>query len=347
MKLYFNQLEKHLREGLAPVYFLSGDEPFQLDQAAIMIRRAAQQQGFTDRQVLHVEKNFDWSQLSATGDTLSLFSERKLIELRLPNGKPGDAGSKAFQAYCEQLSQDNLLLVISGKLESAQSKSKWYKALDAVGVMLAVWPVEYTALPGWLEQRMKLRGMQPDSEAVTILAEQVEGNLLAADQEIEKLHMLHGEGRISAEQMLDAVANSARFDAFALVDMALLGDATRVSRIVHGLQAEGEEVLHVLGALLYQLRLIEKIAFAMAAGEPMEKAFRQQRIWDKRKQVLAKSIPRYSLKRWQTFLLMAHRLERMAKGQATGKVWDELLQLSLRIAGINLFPLDARQIAIR
>lgn len=347
MKLYINQLQNHLKDTLAPVYFVSGDEPFQLDEAASMIRKAARAQGYSDRQVYHVDRSFDWEQLNMAGDSMSLFAERKLLELRLPSGKPGDAGSKALQAYCEQLSEDNLLLVISGKLEGSQTKSKWYRALDSVGVMLAVWPVDYKELPGWLEKRMRLRNMQPDNEALAILAEQVEGNLLAADQEIEKLHMLHGDGPISAEQMLDVVANSARFDAFALVDMALSGDAKRVSRILHGLRAEGEEILQILGALLYQLRLVEKIAFEVSQGQSIQQALQKQRIWDRRKNVLIKAVPRYSLKRWQTFLLMAQRIERMSKGRAMGKPWDELLQLTLRIAGVAIFPLSAEQIAIR
>ena len=287
MKLNFNQLTGHLESQLAPVYLLSGDEPFQLDEAARLIRETAKAQGYTERQVFHVDRSFEWDQLTHSADSLSLFAERKLIELRIPGAKPGDKGSKALVAYTEQLPEDNLLLIVSGKLESAQSRSKWFKAIDAVGATLAVWPLEIQRLPAWLKQRMQIRGLQPSEDALTILAEQVEGNLLAADQELEKLLMLYGEGPVSAEQVIEAVSDSARFDSFALVDAALEGDALRLSRILHGLKSEGEEVLHVLGALMYQLRMLEKMARAITKGEHLEQIFSQYRIWDKRKTVLS------------------------------------------------------------
>ena len=347
MKLNLNQLQTHLDAQLAPVYFLSGDEPFQLDEAAAQIRQAAKAQGYTEREVYHVDRSFDWDLLTQSAGSMSLFAERKLIELRIPGGKPGDKGSKALVDYTQQLPEDNLLLIVSAKLDAAQTKSKWFKALDAVGATLAVWPLELQQLPAWLKKRMQLRGLQPSEDALTILAEQVEGNLLAADQELEKMLLLYGEGSITAEQVIEAVSDSARFDAFALVDAALEGDALRVSRILHGLKSEGEEILHVLGALMYQLRMLEKMARAVAAGERLEQVFSQFRIWDKRKIPLTAALKRHGLKRWQTFLLICGRIDRMSKGQATGKPWDELLQLGLRIAGVALFPLTAEQIAAR
>ncbi|MDH5601415.1 MAG: DNA polymerase III subunit delta [Gammaproteobacteria bacterium] len=345
MKLNFNQLGNHLEKSLQPVYFISGDEPFQLDESVSMIREAAKAQGFTEREVYHVDRSFDWDQLTYSADSMSLFATRKIIELRIPGAKPGDKGSKALVAYTSQLPEDTLLLIVSGKLDSSQTRSKWFKAIDGVGATLAVWPLEIQQLPGWLKQRMQLRGLQPTEDALTILAEQVEGNLLAADQELEKLRMLYGECEITAEMVVDAVSDSARFDAFALVDVALQGDPVRVSRILHGLKNEGEDVLHILGALMYQLRMLEKMSQAVANGQQLEQVFSQYRIWDKRKIVLSAGLKRHGLKRWQAFLLVAGRIERMCKGLATGKPWDELLQLVLRIAGTALFPLTAEQIA--
>ena len=347
MKLNFTQLSSHLEKTLQPVYFISGDEPFQIDESARLIREVAKSQGYTEREVYHVDRSFDWDQLTHSAGSMSLFAERKVIELRIPTGKPGDKGSKALVAYTSKLPEDNLLLIVSGKLDSNQTKSKWFKALDSAGATLAVWPLEIQQLPAWLKQRMQLRGLQATEDALTVLAEQVEGNLLAADQELEKLRMLYGEGSINAEQVVDAVSDSARFDAFALVDVALQGDAVRVSRILHGLKSEGEDVLHILGALMYQLRMLEKMASAVAKGQNLEQVFQQHRIWDKRKVVLNAGLKRHGLKRWQAFLLVAGRIERMCKGLATGKPWDELLQLTLRIAGVALFPLTAEQIATR
>lgn len=347
MKLNVNQLPAQLETDLKPLYFLSGDEPFQLDEAAGFIRAAAKMQGYNEREVYHVDRSFDWDQLIHSSASMSLFAERKIIELRIPTGKPGDKGSKALVSYAEKLPEDNLLLIVSGKLDAAQTKSKWFKALDAVGATIAVWPLEIQQLPAWLKQRMHKRGLQPSEDALTLLAEQVEGNLLAADQELEKLRMLYGEGAISAEQVVDAVSDSARFDAFTLVDVALQGDAVRVSRILHGLKSEGEDVLHILGALMYQLRMLEKMSASVAKGMQLEQVFSQHRIWDKRKVVLNAGLKRHSLKRWQAFLLIAGRIERICKGVATGKPWDELLQLTLRIAGVALFPLTAEQISTR
>ena len=347
MKLYFNQLKQYLEKQLQPIYFVSGDEPFQLDEATKFIREAATKQGYTEREVHHVDRSFDWDELTQSTASMSLFAERKIIELRIPTGKPGDKGSKALVAYSQQLPEDNLLLIVSGKLDSNQTKSKWYKSLDAVGATLAVWPLEIQELPSWLKGRMQMRGLQPSEDALTVLAEQVEGNLLAADQELEKLRMIYGEGKITSDQVMDAVSDSARFDAFALVDVALKGDPTRVSRILHGLKSEGEDVLHVLGALMYQLRMLEKMANAVANGDNLEQVFKQHRIWDKRKIALNAGLKRHGLKRWQAFLLVAGRIERMCKGLATGKPWDELLQLTLRIAGVSLAPLTAEQIATR
>ena len=347
MKLNFNQLGSHLEKQLQPVYFLSGDEPFHVDESARLIREAAKSQGYTEREVYHVDRSFDWEQLTQSAGSMSLFAERKIIELRIPTGKPGDKGSKALVAYTQQLPEDNLLLIVSGKLDSAQTRSKWFKAIDVVGATLAVWPLDIQQLPAWLKQRMLLRGLQPTEDALAILAGQTEGNLLAADQELEKLRMLYGEGSITAEQVVDAVSDSARFDVFALVDVALQGDVLRVSRILHGLKTEGEDVLHILGALTYQLRMLEKMASAVSKGQNLEQVFSQHRIWDKRKTVLRAGLNRHGLKRWQAFLLIAGRIERMCKGLTAGKPWDELLQLTLRIAGVALFPLTAEQIATR
>lgn len=347
MKLNLNQLKPQLEKQFKPIYLLSGDEPFQLDEAATSIREVAKLKGFTEREVFHVDRSFDWEQLNQSADSMSLFAEKKLIELRIPGGKPGDKGSKALVSYTENLVDDNVLLIVSGKLESSQTRSKWYKAIDTVGANLSVWPLEIKQLPAWLKQRMQLRGLLPTEDALTLLSEQVEGNLLAADQELEKLLLLFGEGPISAGQVEEAVSDSARYDSFALVDAALQGDALRVSRILHGLKSEGEEVLHVLGALVYQLRTLEKMARSLAKGEHLEQIFSQYRVWDKRKLILASALKRHGLKRWQAFLLISGRIDRVCKGLAAGNSWDELLQLNLRIAGVALFPLTADQVAVR
>jgi DNA polymerase-3 subunit delta len=337
VRLRPEQIQAHLGNGLAPVYLVSGEEPFQLEQVSSAIRHKAQELGYTDREVMHVERGFDWQQLSASADALSLFADTRLLELRMPGGKPGDAGSKALQRYCDHPPADTVLLIVAGKLEKAQQNTKWFKALEQNGVVVQVWPVEADKLPQWIKQRMQLRDMQPTPEALAILAERVEGNLLAADQELEKLRLLSGGGTVDAEQVVAAVSDSARFDVFSLVDTALLGDAARAVRILYGLQAEGVEPVLVLWALGREIRSLSGMSRALQQGQAMSQVLTQYRVWDKRKRAVQAALQRYPLKRWQGLLWQVGEIERVIKGQVTGKPWDELLQLTLKVAGLPLF----------
>ena len=187
MKLDAGQLDSHLQGDLAPVYLLSGDETLLVQEAADTIRQAAQQKGFTERQVMHVDRSFDWNALNDAANALSLFAEQRLIELRLPTGKPGDAGRKALQAWAEQPPQDTILLIITCKLEASVSKTKWHKAMDKLGKNIVIWPLDANRLTAWVSGRMRERGLQPDTAAVELLTQRIEGNLLAAAQEVEKL----------------------------------------------------------------------------------------------------------------------------------------------------------------
>jgi len=337
VRLRPEQIQVHLGNGLAPVYLVSGEEPFQLEQVSRAIRHRAQELGHTDREVMHVERGFDWQQLSASADALSLFADKRLLELRMPGGKPGDAGSKALQHYCDNPPSDTVLLIVAGKLEKAQQNTKWFKALEQTGVVVQVWPVEAEKLPQWIKQRMRLRDMQPTPEALVMLAERVEGNLLAADQELEKLRLLSGGGTVDAEQIAAAVSDSARFDVFSLVDTALLGDAARAVRILYGLQGEGVEPVLVLWALGREIRSLSGMSRALQHGQAISQVLTQYRVWDKRKRPVQAALQRYPLKRWQGLLWQVGEIERVIKGQATGKPWDELLQLTLKIAGAPLF----------
>jgi len=332
----FEQLASHLQQGLQPLYLISGDEPLQLMEAADAIRQRAREQGFAEREVLHVEAGFDWNSLLAVSGSLSLFAEQRLIELRLPTGKPSKEGSKALSEYASNLPPDTVLLITSGKLDRSAQNSKWYKALDGAGVTLQVWPVEPGALSGWVMQRMRSRGMQPSPEAAQLLAERVEGNLLAAAQEVEKLRLLYGDGPVSAEQVEEGVADSARYDIFELVDTALVGDAARTSRVIEGLRAEGVEPILVLWALLREVRAMAQMAEELSHGANVDAVMGQFRIWDKRKGPVRAGLKRHNLKRWLALLRRGGRIDRMIKGSESGNPWDELLQLALLMAGVRL-----------
>lgn len=333
MKVPFQQLATVLSKSLTPVYFLSGDEPYQRDEASRLIRAAAQKQGYTERELYHVERGFDWQQLLAASSTLSLFAERKLIELRLPTGKPGIDGAKALQAYLDNPPPDTILLIVTSKLEAAQLKSKWVMSIESAGTLVQIWPIEPARLPEWIRQALAKRELTASPEALKLLAERVEGNLLAADQELEKLRLLYGPGALDVEQVRAAVSESARFDVFDLVDAALAGTADRVSRILFGLKAEGVEPILVLWALAREIRAIAQMAEAIQAGAKLDTVFYQQRVWEKRKPLVGKALQRISAGDAREWVMRCSSLDRLVKGFGTGRIWDELLELALSLAG--------------
>ena len=334
MKLNPRQLPRHLQEQMAPLYFISGDDPLLVQECCDLVRRQARAAGCSERIVMHAESGFDWNSLLQEAGGMSLFAERRLLELRLPGARPGEAGARALQAYGEQPPADKVLLVISGKIDAAQQRSRWFKALERGGVVVQVWPLAPRELPGWIRQRMLATGLKPSAEAVQLLAERVEGNLLAAVQEIEKLRMLHGAAPLEVEDILAAVADSARFDVFNLVDGALAGDVRRTTRILAGLRREGVEPVLVLWALSRELRGLAVMAGQLAAGAGVEQVLARQRVWEKRKPLLRQALRRHDAACWRALLARAAYLDRLIKGQAGGNVWDELLQLCLAVAGV-------------
>jgi DNA polymerase-3 subunit delta len=332
------QLGSRLQGPLAPVYFISGDEPLRVMETADAVRAQARKQGYDEREVLTVQPGFDWSTLESTAGSLSLFSQRRVIDLRLPTGKPGDAGSKALRAYAEQPPEETILLITAGKLEQSARRSKWVQALDRAGVVVFVWPLDTQQFPAWVRTRMRQRGLEPTTEAVSLLAERVEGNLLACVQEIDKLYLLQGEGPVDAAAITAMVADSARFDVFTLVDAALGGDGVRCARILHGLQGEGVAAPMVLWALTRELRQLAMMADAVAGGEAIPKVLARFRVWQGRKRATGQALGRLSSVACRDLLQRCAEVERVIKGRASGNPWDELLQLALLLAGVTVFP---------
>jgi len=323
---------------LAPIYLLCGDEPFQLGSAADAVRCCARAQGYTERKVLFAGRDFDWQQLATEQDSLSLFAEKKLIDLRLPTGKPGDAGGRALRAFAERPVEDTLLLITAGKLDRNQLRTRWVTALEEAGVLVQIWPVKHGELPGWLRRHMQARGLQPDAEAVALLAERVEGNLLAADQAVEKLLLLNGPGPVDAAAVRASVADSARFDVFDMVDTALAGEASRALRMVFGLLEEGVEAVVISWALGRAVREILDMAMAVARGQPVEAVMAGARVWDSRRTAVRAALTRHRAGYWGGLLQRADRLEFMVKGMAAGNKRDELVQLVCAMAGQRPLP---------
>lgn len=340
MKLNSAQLGKHLQGGLAPVYVISGDDPLLCQEAADAIRAATRAQGFSEREVFHAEANFDWGLLYEAGASLSLFAEKRVIELRIANGKPGDKGTAAILEYLQRPPEDTLLLISLPKLDGSTQKTKWAKALieGPNSQFLQIWPVDASQLPQWIRQRLAQAGLNASQEAVELIAARVEGNLLAAAQEIEKLKLLAEGNQIDAATVQAAVADSARYDVFGLIDAVLSGDAAHALRMLEGLRGEGVEVLFILVMLARELRQLAGIAQQVNQGMPLDKAFAAARppVWDKRKPLVGKALQRHSAARWNQLLIDAQRIDAQVKGQAPGDAWSSLARLALLMAGQRL-----------
>lgn len=302
MQLRLDQLATHLRQGLRPVYALHGDEPLLAQEAQDLIRAAARAAGHTERSVYTVAgAHFDWSELLADVQALSLFADRRLIEVRIPGGKPGKEGSQALQDYC-RLAQDGgdvLTIVTLPRLDKATQSSAWFTALDVAGVTLRIDPVDRKVLPQWIAQRLSAQGQRVQAgedgqHALAFFADRVEGNLLAAHQEIQKLGLLYPQGELSFEQIESAVLNVARYDVFKLSEAVLAGQVSRALRMLDGLEAEGEAAVLVHWTLSEDIRALKRVRDAMAAGRPLPMALREQRVWGVKEKLFERILPRAS-----------------------------------------------------
>jgi DNA polymerase-3 subunit delta len=341
MRLGFHELQGHLKKHLSPVYVISGDEPLQQGEAADLIRTSARNRGYSERKIMEAGAKFDWLELTNESNTLSLFAEQRILDLRITNGKPGKDGGKALTTYCENPPENTLLLITMPKLEQKQAQSKWYKSLDKCGMIIQVWPVNEQRLLPWIEQRMRQKGLTPEPQTIQMLAERVEGNLLAATQEIEKLLMLHGPGIITAEQLTASVADSARFDVFDLIDAALQGKTLRCVRILEGLKNEGTAPAIVSWALSREIRQMAQIAHAASDGFPLSKVFADFRIWDKRKPLISDGLKRLSLQQWQSLLAQCLQADMAVKGQNRQDCWLLFEDIAIGMCGKNIQKLSA------
>jgi DNA polymerase-3 subunit delta len=324
-----DQLADILGKQIHPVYLITGDEPLQVMESADAVRASCRRQDYTEREVFDVDASFDWQRLREEACSLSLFSSRRLLDLRMPSAKPGREGAQALKAYASDIPQDTVLLITSGKLESAQKKSAWFNALDQVGVVSQCWPVGPERLPAWIKQRFQRRGMQPGRDVVGYVCQRVEGNLLAAAQEIDKLSLLVGPGAIDIETVREAVADSSRFDVFELADSALAGDQRRVIRILHGLHAEGLEPVLVTWALAKDIRLLAAVG---ADRNSADYVLKQGGVWQNRMPLFKSCLSRHPAAGFKRMLQRCAKIDGISKGQQPGNVWDELETLVFQLA---------------
>lgn len=331
MLLKGEQLAAHLERELRPLYVLYGDEPLLVIEAADAIRRKARQQGYSEREVLTVLPHFDWNQLLAAGGNLSLFGDRKLIDLRLPSGKPGKEGGAALQQWCQNLSADNLLLITLPELDWREEKAAWFTTLVNAGIAVKLIAPALAELPGWIAGRLRRQQQSADLDSLKFIAERVEGNLLAAHQEILKLGLLYPAGQLSAAQIHEAVLNVARYDIDGLREALLAGDGARLGRTLNGLMQEGEAPPLVLWAMTEEIRALTVIRLGLDAGKPLDLLLKEAKVWGPRQQIVKKALQRLSTATLEAALKQSAHIDKLIKGIGQGNIWEEFLRLALRL----------------
>lgn len=332
MRCSIEKLPEVLNTGLQSVYCVSGDEPLQRDEAATQIRERAKREGYLSRALLEVDARFDWLALRHAADSQSLFAERRMIELRLASGKPGKPGAEALRAYLDRPPEETVLLIVSAKIDAASQKSAWYRALDKAGVCISVWPPRQNELVGWVVRRLRFHGVSADRSAAQLIAERTEGNLLAADQEIQKLALIVGDAQVDARAVVNAVADSARFSVFDFSAAVLAGDATRAARTLSSLHGEGVDPVPVAWALTRDVRDLCVLATELGNGLPMPQALQRVGAAPFRQRELQGAVRRHSPRQWQCYVQRCAALDLTVK-RARADAWDVLLDLALAVAG--------------
>lgn len=335
MQITVDQLSAHLGRRLAPVYLIAGDEPLLAQESADAIRGAARAAGFGERELYTVEAGFAWDDFYAATRSGSLFAARRVVELRLPTGKPGDAGAKVLTEIAEDAAADLVVLIVSGKLDKGTRAAKWVSAIERTGAVLTLYPIEASQLPGWIARRMRARGLTPGDGVAELLARCFEGNLLACAQEIEKL-ALNGSRAVSLDDIEGNLGDNARFNVFGLADACLAGDAAQILRILRGLENDGTAPTLVLWALAREARDLAQMAAALAAGRPETEVL--DKVWMRRRPLVRRAVTRAATQAWLDTVAQAARADRAIKGRGEGEPWHELERLALAIAGA--VPMD-------
>lgn len=331
MRLYPEKLNGQLKKQLLPIYLISSDDPLLQQEASDAVRQACRAQGYTERQVFSVERSFNWNQLREANATLSLFAEKRILEVRIPSGKPGDQGALVLQEYLARPAEDTVLLISLPRLDGSTLRTKWVKALQDSPIcgFVQIPVITPEQLPQWLNQRLQQKGLSADTEVLELISDRVEGNLLAAAQEIEKLTLLTDAKHLDSATVQNAIADSARYDIFTLVDAALASDTARSLRILSGLRAEGNEVPVILWALARDIRQLSLFAAQIEQGQTMQQV--TNRVWPtSRKPIIQKALQRHPAQHWQKLLQDAQLIDEQAKGQAPGSAWLSLEQLLLK-----------------
>lgn len=339
MILKAEQLNRHLQQALKPMYWASGDETLLVQECCDQIRQAAREQSFSERETWFVDGNFDWQTFRQSGSSLSLFAERKIIELRFRSAKFDDGAKAALTEYLADPNPDTLLLISSPRLESSTPKTKWFQRIESAGVLVQIWPVDTARLPAWLTQRLKQKGLTADPDAIRLLCDRVEGNLLAANQEVEKLAVLKqvagGEGHIDVQSVASSVADSARYTIFQVIDHALAGNTAKALRSLQGLRNEGEEPLMMVAMLARELRSLLRMAQGMEQGQRPASVMQRERVWQTRQRAVGTALARLDRQHIEAMIMQLRETDLAVKGMSVTPPWLLLEQLLLQLAGNN------------
>lgn len=335
MQLQPSQLKQHLTKGLSPLYVLVGDEPLGQRECLDLLRQAARQDGAEERASYVVDRSFNWQTIQQFGQALSLFSSKRILEVAIPNGKPGVEGGKALVALAENPIPDTTTIIILPTLTWETKKSVWFSKLLNAASVIELNDIAITQLPQWIAKRLAVQNQATDNASLDFMAHQVEGNLLAAHQEIQKLGLLYPEGELSAEDINTAVLNVSRYDAFKLGEAILAGDPERTARILQGLQDEGEQAVAVMNPLIWVLRPLVNVKRAQAAGESMNNAMVNARIFGDRQLLAKRALTRLNLRQLEAALQKLCDIDRIAKGIMIGDAWLELSRLCFGLAKIR------------
>lgn len=338
MNLAPQQLSQHLSSGLKPLYVLTGDEPLSQRECLDAIRAKARALGAEERTSLTVDRYFNWAQIAEFGQAMSLFASQRLLEINIPTGKPGLDGSKALQALASEALPDTVTIIILPKIDWRDAKSAWYTALQQNSIFIELHEISPAQLPQWIASRLALQKQTTDAETLTFMANQVEGNLLAANQEIQKLGLLYPAGEIKGEDVRAAVLNVSRFDAVQLGEAVLTGDIDRTVRILEGLKDEGAQPVVVMNPLIWAITPLVKVKQAESRGENLNAAMKSARLFYEKEAFARRVLPRLSLKQLQAALLKLADIDKIGKGMMHGDAWLEITRLCFGLAKIAARP---------
>jgi DNA polymerase-3 subunit delta len=332
MRISPDQLSQHLGRQLASLYTVFGDELLLTIEASDLIRAKARHAGYAEREIFAIDHHFNWAELQQRSSSLSLFGDRRIMDLRIPSGKPGNKGSAVIEEYCRALPPDTVTLVTLPRIDKQSSTAKWFKALEAAGVMVPVFPVERTRLPAWISQRLEMQGQSASSDTLRFLADKVEGNLLAAHQELKKLALLYPAGTLSFDQVKDAVLDVARYDVFKLSEAMIAGNTARYARVLEELRGEGTALPFIVFTLAGNIRSLIMIRRGLDSRRPLMQVMSQLRARADQQKAMESAVGRLDLEQLVAALLRTAKVDWISKGVAQGDAWDELLQLGLQFS---------------